>query len=598
MLKSNFLRFLLIFFLCSISLVFSDTLSDYAKARKLFTTERMESYRLLKNVSQQPSEVRDFALYYYGQLSSREDSIPIYELLLSLYPDFILGQGLKTEIADYYFTKEKFEKLNADDIWMLAKAYNSRGRWADSKKAFFYWLDKYQTSDKLTEAYYLLAMNAVKFGENKEAFSYFDDVIETKDKDYIYLAKFQKAKLIASLKGTDEGIESYQNLREDYGENQELMALVLPEQASLYRINDRYHDAEECYVKFLKMFPNRDSSDEIRFQLARMLFISGNYESAEKYFKDITNKEELDQSYGSASLFIMSLMPQANPIRKKELNERLFKEYPWSYYGHLAAQYLGKKFRRNSDKFNKYIDIKTISPRAVLFLELGDDQTAIILLRQKYLKNTNNLPLALYMIELYEKNGDYYNALGISDIVWRNYQYKGKLDSMPLIFWEKANPLYYWEEVNREASKYDADPYMLLGLIRQESRFNSKAISKSKARGLMQLMQATAAGLARFFGLEEYDLDNPSTNIRFGVKYYAEMTKKHPNNVEYVLSCYNAGPNRTSFWVSENAHLSIEEFVETIPYTETRNYVKVIMRNYWNYRDLYTDNVYVGYKFR
>ena len=588
------------FFLCSISLVFSDTLSDYAKARKLFDTDRMESYRLLKNVSQQPSEVRDFALYYYGQLSSRVESIPIYEQLLSLYPDFILATGLRTEIADYYFAKENFEKLKADDIWMLAKAYYSRGRWVDSKKAFLYWVDKYQTADKLIEANYFLGMNAMNSGttDYKDAYSYLDVVIKSKDKEFVNLARFQKSKLISAQQGVDEGIAAFQVLRNEYGNDTELMAKVLPEQAGLYRTKDRYLDAEDCYVAYLKMFPNKESSDEIRFQLARMLFISANYESAEKYFKEITNKDELDQSYGPASLFIMTLMPQTNPIRRKEIHERLFKEFPWTYYGHLSAQYLGKRFRRDSDKFNKSIDIKTASPRASLFLELEDYDTAIILLRQKYLKNTYNLPLALYMIELYEKVGDYYNALGISDTVWRIYQNKGKLESMPLIFWEKSNPRYYWEEVNREASKYDADPYMLLGLIRQESRFNSKAISKSRARGLMQLMQATASGLARFFGLEEYDLDNPSTNIRFGVKYYAEMTKKHPNKVEYVLSCYNAGPNRTAIWVSENAQLCTEEFVETIPYTETRNYVKVIMRNYWNYRDLYTDDVYMGNKFR
>ncbi len=599
MLKINFRRGLFIFFLCSITLVFSDTLSDYAKARKLFKTDRMESYILLKNVSQQPSEVRDFALYYYAQLSSREDSIPIYEQLLSLCPDFILATGLKTEIADYYFTKENFAKLNSADIWMLAKAYYSRGRWADTKKAFLYWLENYQTEDKLTEANYLLGMTAVKLGvsDYKDAYGYFDDVIKSKDKGFINLARFNKSKLISTQQGLDEGIAAFQVLRNDYGNDTELMSMVLPELASLYRIKDRYLESEDCYVTFLKMFPNRESSDEIRFQLARMLFISANYESAEKYFKEITNKDELDQSYGPASLFIMTLMPQTNPIRRHEIHQRLFNEFPWTYYGHLSAQYLGKRFKRNPDKFNTYIDIKAVSPRAALFLELEDDDTAAIFLRQKYLKNTYNLPLALYMIELYEKLGDYYNALGISDTVWRIYQYKGKLDSMPLVFWEKSNPRYYWEEVNSESGKYGADPYMLLGLMRQESRFNAKAISKSKARGLMQLMPATASGLARFFGLDKYDLDNPSVNIRFGVKYYAEMTRKHPNNVEYVLSCYNAGPNRTAIWVSENIQLSTEEFVETIPYTETRNYVKVIMRNYWNYRDLYTNDVYMENKF-
>ncbi len=580
------------------SLTFSDTLSDYSKARKLFKTEqKMESYVLLKNISQIPSEVQDFALYYFGQLSSREESIPIYEKLLSLYPDFILASGLRTEIADYYFTKEDWSKLSSEQNWMLAKTYNSRGRWADSKKAFTRWFDLYQTPDKLTEALYLCGINAVKLAEYKDAYRYFDDVIRSQNKDFVNLARYQKAQLIYSQKGIDEGIAAFLDLRNRFAEDKAFMATILPEMASLYRIKDMYSEAEECYVSYLKMFPDRQSSDEIRFHLARMLFISGNYETAEKYFYEIVNKDKIDQAYGPASLFILNLMPQTNPIRRKEIFKRLFDEYPWTYYGHLAAQYLDKKFYKKPEAFNKNIDIKTISPRAALFMKLEDYETAAMLLRPKYMSNIYNLPLALFMIELYEKIGDYYNALGISDTVWRIYQNKGTLDSMPLIFWEKSNPRYYWDEVNSEAGKYGLDPYMLLGLMRQESRFNAKAISKSKARGLMQLMPATAAGLARYFKLEKYDLDVPSTNVMFGVKYYAEMLKKHPNNPEFVLSCYNAGPNRTAIWVSENAQLEIEEFIEKIPYTETRNYVKVIMKNYWNYRGLYTNNPYLGNKF-
>jgi len=589
----NILTNLLFFVILLATFTFADTLSDYSRARKLFNTEqKMESYILLRNISQTTSEVQDFALYYYAKLSSREDSIPIYEQLLKMYPDFIFAQSLRNEILDYSFTKEAWGKLSSAEVWNLAKIYNSRARWADSKKAFSYWFKNYPSADKVIEAKYLSGINATKLGEYAAAYSFFADVINSSDKQFSNLARIQKAKLIYVQKGIDAGIEAYLHLRENYSSNLYLMETVLLELASLYRINDRYAEAEECYVTYLKMFPERQTSDEIRFQLGRMLYISGNYLSAEKYFYEVVEKEKVDQTVGPVSLFILTLLPETTPIRKKELYERLFKEYPWTYYGHLAARCLGKSFRREPDVLNKDIDIKMLSQRAAFFIELGDYETAALFLRPKFFANTSNLALALYLIELYEKNNDQYNALGISDVVWRNHQNKGKLYTMPTVFWEKANPLYFWEDVNKESQKYGLDPYMVLALMRQESRFNAKAISKSNARGLMQLMLPTAKAVARGFNLDKYDLDDPSTNIMFGVNYFAEMTKRHPNNKEYVLSCYNAGPNRTAVWVSENRQLQTEDFIEQIPYTETRNYVKVVMRNYWNYRDLYAKNVY------
>ncbi|GEM_PF-4617093 len=590
--------FLFVIFIFLSTAINADTLSDYSRARKLLkNNQRMESYFIFSEISQVPSEVQDFSLYYFGQLSSWEESIPIYEKLLSLYPGFILATGLRNEIMDYYFKKDDLTRFTSEEIWSLAKIYNSRSRWADSKKALQHWFQNYRTQDKLVEATYLSAINATKLGEFEDAYSYFADVINSNDNKFINLARFQKAKLINAQKGIDDGIEAFVYLRNNHESNSTLMEMVLPELARLYRVKDMHKEAEECYVKYLKMFPKSSIADDIRFQLGRILFVSSNYQSAEKYFSDIANNDNPDQSFAPASLFILSLMPDANPIRKKEIYKRLYNEFPWTYYGHLAAQYLGKRFHREPVEFKRAIDIKSISPKAQLYISLGDYDTAAIYLRPKFYANTNNLQLALYLIELYEKLGDTYNALGISDRVWANFQYRGNLSSMPIVFWEKSNPLYYWEEVREEANKYSVDPYMLLALMRQESRFNYAARSKSNARGLMQLLESTAKVVAKGFGMSNYDLDNPTTNIKFGVKYFADMTKRHPNTTEYVLSCYNAGPNRTAIWVSENCQLEIEEFVEKIPYTETRNYVKVIMKTFWNYRDFYENDPYVDSKY-
>lgn len=135
------------------------------------------------------------------------------------------------------------------------------------------------------------------------------------------------------------------------------------------------------------------------------------------------------------------------------------------------------------------------------------------------------------------------------------------------------------------------DPLLVLSLIRQESVFNPQARSPVGARGLMQLMPATARQMRRSVQVKQ--LSNPAINIELGTKYFQGLMKRYSGNLVYVLSAYNAGESRVTRWRKEyfDEEETIVRNVETIPFKETRTYVKLIYRNLFFYKLLTSDEL-------
>lgn len=121
-------------------------------------------------------------------------------------------------------------------------------------------------------------------------------------------------------------------------------------------------------------------------------------------------------------------------------------------------------------------------------------------------------------------------------------------------------------------------------IIEQESKFRVNAVSRTGAIGLMQLMPATAAKLARESGNCDFDpkeLFDPTTNVTLGKKYLLNLMQILKNEHVYVIASYNAGEEAVGRWVKNTDTKDIEEFIEEIPYEETNNYVKKVLTNYW-----------------
>ena len=161
------------------------------------------------------------------------------------------------------------------------------------------------------------------------------------------------------------------------------------------------------------------------------------------------------------------------------------------------------------------------------------------------------------------------------------------------IYWEFAYPRA-WEASVAQASKSTSVPEELIwGIMRAESHYRYDAQSPVGAMGLMQLMPFTGRKVADLMSVKAFEvrtLLEPETNIRFGSRYLQRLVEKFAAKVPLVAAAYNAGPHRVHAWVRNFGTLDMDEFIEHIPYVETRNYVKRVARNFQIYGLLYRAN--------
>jgi soluble lytic murein transglycosylase len=164
------------------------------------------------------------------------------------------------------------------------------------------------------------------------------------------------------------------------------------------------------------------------------------------------------------------------------------------------------------------------------------------------------------------------------------------LAALPDPLWQILCPVAYLDEILQESRRNSLDPYLVLPLILQESAFDPRALSRANAHGLMQVVPATGRLVARQLKLRRprpAQLFDPSLNLRLGSAFFASLLREFEGAEEKALASYNAGPERVRAWAAEGEHADAAEFIESIPFSETRNYVKIILRNRWFYRRLY-----------
>ena len=199
-------------------------------------------------------------------------------------------------------------------------------------------------------------------------------------------------------------------------------------------------------------------------------------------------------------------------------------------------------------------------------------------------------PSALELAELATRNGAPDRAIRHIKGVLPNYLFLPR-DGAPLRFWRLAFPLPYRALVERYARANGLDPFLVAALIRQESEFNPKAVSSSKAVGLMQILPSSGRELARkakMRGFRTSMLTQPEANLRLGTFYFRRLLDSCEGRIEDALASYNAGHSRVVNWRGWGSFGDASEFVETIPFTQTRDYVQIILRNAELYHWLYS----------
>jgi soluble lytic murein transglycosylase len=205
------------------------------------------------------------------------------------------------------------------------------------------------------------------------------------------------------------------------------------------------------------------------------------------------------------------------------------------------------------------------------------------------LSETSNEWGAFAEAQIYQSFGENTRALQAmkrSKIPFLSLQVK----DVPMAYWELLLPRPYWATLESDARANGVDPYLVAALIRQESEFNPGAVSRMNAYGLMQLLPSVGKEISKKDGQRHFktnDLLDPTINLQLGTQDLRKSIDRYGGQVDYALAAYNAGDTPVHQWMSANNYKDIAEWVESIPYTETRDYVQAIVRNREMYRAVY-----------
>lgn len=168
---------------------------------------------------------------------------------------------------------------------------------------------------------------------------------------------------------------------------------------------------------------------------------------------------------------------------------------------------------------------------------------------------------------------------------------------LPDLLQQMLYPRYFYEEIVEDADRYDADPRLILSIMREESRFNPRAKSFAAARGLLQFIITTARDVGASIGIVELspeDLYDPRTIIRLGAKYVGDLMEQFEGNPYSVASAYNAGPYQTRLWSRLTPTADNDAFLSSVNFEETKHYIRKVLNSYERYGEIYGRETPVG----
>jgi soluble lytic murein transglycosylase len=280
----------------------------------------------------------------------------------------------------------------------------------------------------------------------------------------------------------------------------------------------------------------------------------------------------------------------AEPFYRKVLAEA-----PRSYYGALAARRVASRPQRFAEPTLRLPS----DPQAAI----GDDPgfvRADLLRRiglvddgwlelERVVQRALGDPVRLYgLSSAYAREERYHLALRILRRHFGALAASGH-PTVPQAFWEMLYPFGWRDEVHTAAERAGLDPFLVAAVVREESSYHPRAVSRAGARGLMQLMPGTAQPMAKVRGLPFHGgdlLDDPGANIQLGTSFLGGLLKEF-GDPRVALAAYNAGPRRAREWWSRRRSNDIEAWVELIPFDETRQYVKRVILSWQEYQRIY-----------
>ena len=432
-------------------------------------------------------------------------------------------------------------------------------------------------------------------------------------KIYPHHAKVQKAKFdigrnLWNLGQPIAGAKYFKTVTQD-SPSSELAVKAQFFLGKIYEERKNFPAALRNYKSALNKYPDELYAQWAGWRLGWVHYLDGKFEEAFNKFQDVA-KRFPDKSFIEYNLYWSA--KSAERLNKKGVARDLYYKvaelFPYTFHGIRAKDRLlalGVKYvpvSQNSTSTVKEENLQLGRPlttrekfhhiRATELAQTGLNQDARNEISELQKTVKKNLTGVLWLSQLYHQAQGYSESLRLLHL-YKDFTTKPKEKDLSPKFWKHFFPLAYKEAVLAYAKSRKVDPFFVNGIIRQESLFDSQALSPAGARGLMQIMPSTGKKLYPQKKLKKpFETDalfDPDLNIRLGVKYVSQLNKRFNKNGMHILISYNAGPHVLKKWLKRFGHFSDQDvFIESIPYPETRRYVKHVLRNLGIYKALYS----------
>ncbi len=361
--------------------------------------------------------------------------------------------------------------------------------------------------------------------------------------------------------------------------------------------------AATYYQRVLDQFPSGKNAFNAEWRIAWVAYLNRRPDAEDRLKTFLLKYPASANSVNALYWLGRSAERGGNPAHARSFYNKAVERFPETYFGHAAALRLAKvgPGEDNPAEFLEQIppapplrpfdepiptSVEDRWARAMALRMIGFDASAELELKNAYFA-TASPRLILEAAQSAFDQGHFAAGMAYARIAVPNFDAR-KFDDLPKSAWKALYPLPYEAALRREAAKNQFDPMLAAGLIRQESTFQADAVSKANAVGLMQVLPSTGKLLARELRVRyvKTKLYEPDYNIQLGMRYVAGLLRA-TGEPEYALAAFNAGEDRIAAWRAERNYEEVAELVESIPFTETRDYVQIVLRNTEVYRMIY-----------
>ena len=372
---------------------------------------------------------------------------------------------------------------------------------------------------------------------------------------------------------------------------------------NMYMLKRDYAQAIGDYDLLVRLFPSSTYAPSSHWRAAWLNYRLRNYSEAARLFDEQIERYEGGQEIPNALYWRGRIYEEQerNIAQAEDYYRALAATYSNYYYALLARERAAALPVESAPPAPVLANVRPL-PAPELTDELPEDD--IHLIKARLLANAAlNEYIApeiqagadsaewgtFAQAQIYSSYGEYSRALQTMKQAKVSF-FALPVNQAPMSYWRLLFPQPYWPSLVADAGKNGLDPYLVASLIRQESEFNPGVVSYANAYGLMQLLPSVGKQMAKQEGEKHFDasrLLDPAINLDLGTENLRIVLSRFGGQVEYALAAYNAGDERVREWQATGDYKDMPEFVESIPFTQTRDYVQAIVRNREMYRLIY-----------